>query len=176
MINTTEIYAKYYKDLVGFSYNIIKSHTRAEDAVGELFKRFVRTSGRLTFSSEDMIRGWLYKALRRVCYTIHKKESKYLELSDAEAENIQDESDFVKDSLQQEDSSAVLEMLKKEIESLPPKQKRAILLRYFSGNIMSYADIAKKTKSNENAVGFHISKATDRLRSRLVAKWQTQQT
>lgn len=175
MINTTEIYAKYYNDLVGFSYNIIKSHAKAEDAVGELFKRFVRTSERITFISEDMVRGWLYKALRRVCYTIYKKESKYLELSDQDAENIRDDRDFLKDSLQLEDSNAVLEMLKEEIESLPPKQKRAILLRYFSGNIMSYADIAKKTKSNHNAVGFLISKATDRLRSRLVAKWQTQQ-
>lgn len=176
MINTTEIYAKYYNDLIGFSYNIIKSHAKAEDAVGELFKRFIKTSRRITFISEDMVRGWLYKALRRVCYTIYKKESKYLELSDQDAVNIRDDRDFLKDSLQLEDSSAVLKMLKKEIEKLPPKQKQAILLRYFSGNIMSYADIAEKTNSNDNAVGFLISKATDRLRSRLVAKWQTQQT
>jgi RNA polymerase sigma factor (sigma-70 family) len=174
MINISDIYTKYYSELIAFSYNITKSQQKAEDAVSELFRRFVRTSQRLVFVSEDMVRAWMYKALRRCCYTIYKKESKYLTLTDAETENIVDEKDFLKDSCNKEKVDQHLQMLNEEITKLPPKQQQVILLRYFSGGIMSYAEIAKRTGSNENAVGFHISKATDKLRSRLVAKWQTQ--
>jgi RNA polymerase sigma factor (sigma-70 family) len=178
MTNVAEIYSKYYTNLIGFSYRITKSHALAEDAVSELFKRLTRvisTRG-VTFNSEELLSGWLHKSLRRCCYTLMKKESRYLDLDETSTSLIPDETNALEESSKNQEAKELLTLLNEEIQQLPPKQKRAILLRYFSGKIMSYDDIAKKTKSNDNAVGFLLNKATNKLKSRLVAKWQTQQT
>lgn len=178
MTNVAEIYASNYKELVCFSYKITKSYTLAEEAVSELFKRLnriVNTRG-ITFDSIDLMRGWLFKSLRGCCLTLLKKESKYVDLDKSCIESVVDETDVLQQKADSQDAVSLSILLNEEIKQLTPKQQQVILLRYFSGGIMSYAEIARRTNSNESAVGFLISKATDKLKSRLVAKWQTQQT
>ena len=177
MINVAEIYSNNYNALLMFSNNITKSHHLAEDAVSELFKKINSALNRkCRFNSTTQLHSYIYKALRGCCYTLMKKESRYLSLDSEDSAMLLDEKDALKETSDHEEQQAILKLLMCEVRKLPPKQRQAIKLRYFSGDIMPTKEIARRTKSNDSAVGFLISKAKSKLKNRLVAKWQTQQT
>jgi RNA polymerase sigma-70 factor, ECF subfamily len=164
-------YSNYYDIMVRYSYSITRCHYWAEDAVGEMFRRFIK----MEFDDEEGAKRWMYVVTKNFSLKILKKNKRYVSFDEDEDTRIPDETNFLEDSINKEKIESLLKFVLKEINKLPEKEAKAMKLRYLTGKVLDYETISRKTNSTKNAVGFLLHNATRKLK-RLVAKWQNKQT
>jgi RNA polymerase sigma factor (sigma-70 family) len=132
------IYFKYFTNLYEYGMRISGDSEIIKDTIHDLFVKLWKNKANL--GDVTSLRAYLLVALRRALYNNLQKSSRkpVVEISEnAPFEMVFSvESDYIK----KESASAQNQKLKNALDSLTPRQKEVIYLRYFEE--MDYSDIA----------------------------------
>jgi RNA polymerase sigma-70 factor (ECF subfamily) len=166
-----EIISRYQKPLFNFFYRMVGRREVAEDLVQETFLKVYRFGS--TFRGEDAkFSTWLYSVAGNQCRDYIRSSSRRPEISVEELEKEIAE-DFesvlsspsispVEDHLIRMELQAALKLV---INSLPAKERMAILLREYQG--LEYKEIARALSCPMGSVKVLLFRARKRIRERL---------
>lgn len=166
-----ELFARFQKPLFNFFYRMLGRRETAEDLVQETFIKLCRFG--YTFRGSDAkFTTWLYSVAGNQCrdYLRHSARRPEVPVADLEQNHTDDISDVpapagdspVEDHLIRMETRAAIEAA---IESLPEKERMAIILREYQG--LEYKEIAEALNSPIGSVKVLIFRARQRLRDRL---------
>ncbi|HUV04967.1 MAG TPA: sigma-70 family RNA polymerase sigma factor [Armatimonadota bacterium] len=165
-----ELFARFQKPLFNFFYRMVGRRETAEDLVQETFLKLCRF-GRSFRGSDAKFTTWLYSVAGNQCrdYLRHTARRPETPLPDLEQNHSGDLTDLtaaddspVEDYLIRMEVRAALESA---IESLPEKERVAIVLREYHG--LEYREIAEVLGSPIGSVKVLIFRARQRLRDKL---------
>ncbi len=132
----------------------------AQDYVQEAFMKAYQAYPRLRADSN--CRAWLYKIATNCAYTALRRGKREVVLDDS----------LVADGLPPPDETAarnlILESARQIIETLPVKQRAAVVMRHIQG--FEYDEIAQALDCSEESARAHVSLAVRRLRRELDAQ------
>lgn len=156
----TWVYREHYPALCYFVNRLVQDQSAAEDVVDELFANLYRhQSG---FSDEEHLKAYLYRSAHhaslnhlRSIGNARKRESDYLQSSDAWNESVQHE--IIRAESYNEIYQAIL--------SLPPQCSKVIQAAYLQG--LKNSEIAEQLGISEQTVKNHKQHGMKLLRSRI---------
>ncbi|MDO6738862.1 RNA polymerase sigma factor [Wenyingzhuangia sp. 2_MG-2023] len=152
----------YYKKLYVYAYSLTNDYALAEDIVQNVFMKIWENRKKLNI--KESLKSFLYKAVYNDFVNSFRKKQSSLLLDKIYWETINEMTD---EEYFQETASKI-ELLKKEIESLPNKCKQIFLLSKEEGltnvEIASYLDVSIKS------VEAHITNAYHILRKKIEIK------
>jgi len=163
------IFHKYYNSLVYFFKKDASEH--AEDLTQETFIRVYK--GIHEFQWRSSFDTWIFRIAINVKMTYletrkrRKEKALVLPLEEAPVELLDDNSTPIEEVLQKE----VLEKLHEAVDSLPPRMRQCIKLRYSDG--LSYQEIATLLQITEETVHAHLEQGKRKL-SELLGKYLKQ--
>ncbi|MFW5719846.1 MAG: RNA polymerase sigma factor [Candidatus Dojkabacteria bacterium] len=158
----TELYNYYVKDVYRFSYAMLLDQGEAEDVTSQVFLEFYRKIQEITWQGVSL-KNWLFTTARFTIYRKWKKPATYEYNDDRHTEN-EAEISFTDEILTKD----MLEIVKKEIEAMKPKEREVIILRLWEEN--SFTDIATILQSTESAVKKRFYRSIEKLRAQLKEK------
>ena len=139
------------------AYRFLGDRVEAEDAVQEAFLRIFHAANR--YQPTARFRTYLYRILTRLCLDqIQKKRPVYRQ----ELSHVIDKAPSAGECLVARECE---DDVRRALAALPPKQRMAVLLRYYEG--LSYADIATALDSTVKAVERLLARARATLQGRL---------
>lgn len=143
------LYEQYADMLYRVSFSLLQNKADAEDAVMDVFERYLRARKR--FVSSEHEKAWLLKvAVNRCRDLLRKKKFRlYTPLEEVTSLPAEEQTVF--------DFSAIL--------SLPQEQKEVILLYYFED--MKVEEIGEVLSASTSAVKMRLVRARESLRERL---------
>ncbi len=134
------IYQEYANKMYNYGCQFTRQHEWVSDCIQELFTEMI--SKRHTLGDAPSIKFYLFKALRRKIVRRLKQEEKYIRDEQyLSSENFNILKDTSVKFIDQEFSDQQKEIISKECNKLPPRQKEALLLYFYEG--MSYQEIAQ---------------------------------
>lgn len=145
-----------YPRALRFALHMVGSREDAEEAVQDTFVRVYHNLKR--FRDDARFEPWLFRILANRCRTLLAKRTRhnsiiqYGDLPDRVGATNDEERDWT-------------EEVYKLLETLPPEQKEAFLLRHVED--MAYEDIAAVTGVGLSALRMRVKRACDTLRTRL---------
>ena len=149
----------YYDSLFDYAKNLSRDAYRADDIVQNVFIRVWENRGNL--KKILTLKPYLFKSVYNEFITLNHKdvattalEKKYIEEMDA--------------YLTQEDGDRferLMDLVKREIDQLPPKCRETFLLSRSEG--LSYVEIAQYLKVSQKTVEHHMSNAFRILREKI---------
>jgi RNA polymerase sigma-70 factor (ECF subfamily) len=162
---------KYRKPVINFLYRMVRNRTAAEDLAQEVFLRVYRARGEYAPSAKFTT--WLFRiatnlALNAVRDTRYQQMEVSIdqpvagEESDQPAVSVADERPGIEQELMQRDRAA---FIRRAIESLPEKQRAAVLLHKYQE--LDYDEIAKILRCSESALKSLLFRAYETLRVQL---------
>lgn len=145
-------------------YGFLRNKEDAEDITQEVFIQIYNTISQ--FRGEASIETWIYRiAVNRSLNQIKRNKIKHL-FQDIDSTSLSFGNDLNSlDILTQKQES---EIVQKEIDKLPKKQKTAFTLYEYSG--YSYAQIAEIMKTSKSAVESLLHRARQSLRKQIEKK------
>jgi RNA polymerase sigma-70 factor (family 1) len=155
------LFRKYYRILCSHALRLVYSKEIAEDIVAEIFCRF--WSDQVYLNITTSYRAYLFKAVRFSSYNylrweLTKKNNRFdFENFIADVNSLRPEETMLFDELSEE--------IGRVIEDLPSQCKKVFLLSRFENK--KYREIADELGISIKAVEGHVSKALEKLRSRL---------
>jgi RNA polymerase sigma-70 factor, ECF subfamily len=152
-----EIVLRYQQHAWKIAYRFLDDSMEAEDVAQEAFLKILQAAPR--YRPTASFRTYLYRVLTRLC--IDRARKKQPALAD-DLPEVADSSTGPADQLMEREQGAQLRMA---LDSLPPNQKAAIILRHYEG--LSYREIAQSLSVTPKAVESLISRARAALQSRL---------
>lgn len=165
MLNTEEnsfenVYDQHYQNVFRTAFLLMKNRDDAKDITQEVFVRFIQS--RKSIKNHDGIKSWLHRVTVNCAIDlIKKRRMKSLNAIESEqSERQTPEEEF----LQKETRNLLL----RELDVLPDKQKRALILRFFEG--LSISEIARFTGLTNGSTRVTITRALLKLRKRLYKK------
>jgi len=156
----SEIYQRYNKLLMIYTFRKLKSTEEAKDLVQELFADF--WNARLILEIQTTLSGYLYKTALNKMLNIfrHKKISdQYLSSLQKLIETDNSVTDYL---IREKDIQAIIE---KEISLLSPKVREVFDLR--RKEFLSNKEIAERLDISEHTVATHMKKALKKLKLKL---------
>ena len=169
------LFGRYQKPLFNFFFRMVARRETAEDLVQDTFIKVCRFGH--TFSgSEAKFTTWLYSVAGNQCrdhlrHASRRPETSMVEMGEMEEDFLEN---HVTDQTSQAGSSSVEEhvlrmelqsMLKQAVQTLPEKERTAIVLREYQG--LEYKEIAEVLGCPIGSVKVLIFRARQRLRDRL---------
>ena len=148
-----EVLRTHERQIFTLAYRLMGNVPDAQDAAQEVYLRLYRQIG--SFDEEREFRPWLNRITANVCTDMLRKRRAMVPLDSVESSSA-DRPDQALDMEQRR------ELVNRALESLPPKQRAAIVLRDVEG--LSTAEVAEVLASTETTVRSQIS--TGRLRIR----------
>ena len=146
-------------EILAYLIRLLGDQHDAEDACQETFLRAYRAFNRLAAGTNA--RAWLYKIATNIAFNTWKRRRREKARSvDMDWETLPFDSTSVLN--RREDLRAVARAL----ETLPPKQRAALMQRQFQG--LSYAEIALTLGCSEEAARANVYQAIKKLREMLV--------
>lgn len=145
-----------YPRALRFALHMVGSREDAEEAVQDTFVRVYHNLRR--FRDDARFEPWLFRILANRCRTLLAKRARhstviqYGDLPDRIGATTDEERDWT-------------EEVYKVLDTLPPEQKEAFLLRHVED--MAYEDIAAVTGVGLSALRMRVKRACDTLRLRL---------
>ncbi len=152
-----EIVEFYYPRCLRFARNMLGNDQDAEEAVQDAFVRVHDSFPR--FREDARFDPWLFRILANRCRTLMARSRRHhalIEYGDLPLSASAPEEDFGADWAEE---------VRMVLESLPPEQKEAFLLRHVED--LSYEDIAAVTGVGLSALRMRVKRACDTLRVRL---------
>lgn len=162
MLNAEEnsfenIYDQHYQRVFRTAYQLIKNRDDAKDITQEVFVRFIQS--RKTIKNHDRIKSWLHRVAVNCAIDLIKKRSmKSPNIVESEQSKYQTPEE---DYLQEETHYLLI----RELDDLPDKQKRALILRFFEG--LPISEVAQFTGLTNGSTRVTITRALLKLRKRL---------
>ena len=144
------VYERYADMLYRLAYTHLGSAHDAEDAVSDVFVKYLQTSP--TFRNEEHEKAWFLRVLINRCHDLHRRKTLRTCTSLDEVAEI-----AATDTKDTELLDAVMK--------LPENIKSAILLHYFEG--FSLEEIAKILQTSEAAVKMRLMRGRTMLKKQL---------
>ncbi|MGI8908306.1 MAG: RNA polymerase sigma factor [Candidatus Sumerlaeaceae bacterium] len=152
-------------DLYAFVLSILRNHEDAADIHQECLVRVYRSLPKLRDLSK--FAGWIMRMAVNQCNTQRASRSaRVVSMEDVVAPGTEARPMFVQEADSPREVTAHHELqkhLNTAIDSLPPKQKTAILL--YEVEMMSVRDIAELLECSEGVVKFNLFEARKKLRT-----------
>jgi len=158
----TSLYNDYYNLLNNYGYKFTRNGNLIEDAIHDLFVRLWTTRSNL--GSPDSIKNYLYKSLRNTLLRKIKAEEKYTGI-DTEEYPFGFEVTYNNQAGLAIEEKEFREKVKAVINTLPPRQKEIIYLRFYEG--LSYDEIADIMSISINSAYKLLYKALENLQQTL---------
>ncbi|NLJ41229.1 MAG: RNA polymerase sigma factor [Clostridiales bacterium] len=145
-----KVYKMYADMLFRISYSALLSKEDAEDAVHEVFMKYLNRKPH--FKSSEHEKAWLIRVTLNQCKDIgrRKKIRKYTPLDE-----------IIESPKVKEDSIGILE----QVFALPEKYKTAIILHYFEG--YSIEEISSALKLTKSAVKMRLLRGREYLKKEM---------
>ncbi|HZU37382.1 MAG TPA: sigma-70 family RNA polymerase sigma factor [Gemmataceae bacterium] len=139
------------------AYRFLGDPVEAEDAVQDAFLRVFHAAAR--YQPTARFRTYLYRIITRLCLDhIQKKKPVYRQ----ELNHVIDQAPSAAERLSNLECEADV---RRALANLPPKQRMAVLLRYYEG--LGYAEIADALETTVKAVERLLARARATLENRL---------
>jgi RNA polymerase sigma-70 factor (ECF subfamily) len=146
---------KHNREIYAYLWRMLRDPLDAEDALQESFLRAFR--GFPYLKNEDNLRAWFYKIATNVAYTYLKQrtlhENRTAKLDEASSPAFQPNPD----------QAEIMEAVRIAVESLPQKQRAALVLRNYQG--FEYTEIAQILKCSEDTARANVYQALKKLRN-----------
>lgn len=151
-----ELVRRHYAHVAGLAYRLLGRSDAAEDAAQDVFLKLA--TGRARFAGRSRFNTWLTRIVMNLCidYRRRKKDARTLP---------EDLPQPHEDALSPADQDYVAQRVKAAIETLPERQRTALIL--FRYQNQSYKQIAAATGWSESAVESLIIRAYATLREQL---------
>lgn len=150
------LFKLHYEPLCLFVMNYVKDKDQAEDIVQAVFSSLWSKKDRLDWG--DKITHYLYKAAKNNALDHIRKHKHETRVEDAFFDDISAEGSFSKDSIE----SIQLILVKKAIQTLPPRCREVFTLQKMSG--MTYKEIAEDMGISVKTVENQMIKALAMIR------------
>lgn len=154
--------ADHHDEIFRYLWRLLAHAQEAEDLTQEVFMRAYRAYDRLRPDSN--IRAWLYKIATNCAYTTlkHAKHDPLPLIDEAPDGRLQPH--------QQVSHDETLAEIQGAIETLPSKQRAALIMRYL--HELDYAEIADALNCSEDSARANVYQALRRLRHDLTGETQ----
>lgn len=152
-----DVYDKHYQRVFRTAYHLIKNRDDAKDITQEVFVRFIQS--RKAIKNPDGIKSWLHRVTVNCSIDLIKKRNMK---SPNTIESEQSKSQTPEEDYLQKEAHYLLLC---ELDDLPDKQKRALILRYFEG--LPISEVAQFTGLTNGSARVTITRALLKLRKRL---------
>ncbi|MEQ1885127.1 MAG: sigma-70 family RNA polymerase sigma factor [Bryobacteraceae bacterium] len=153
--------------VIHFLYRMVQNPSVSEELAQEVFLRVYRS--RSTYEPTAKFRTWLYRIATHVALNSIRdrknekgQQSLDVEIADGIAMEVPDHSPTAEQSLVRE---ARVAEIRKAIQTLPERQRAAVLLHKYEG--MDYAQIGEALGMSESALKSLLFRAYETLRRRL---------
>jgi RNA polymerase sigma-70 factor, ECF subfamily len=151
--------------VVHFLYRMVPNQAVAEELAQEVFLRVYRS--RASYEPTAKFTTWLFRIATHLALN-HIRDGRYEKTHESIDDEAQVSRQFSDGALNVEESmvrEAKLAEVRAAIESLPPKQKAAVLMHKYQE--MEYAQIAGALQCSESALKSLLFRAYETLRARL---------
>lgn len=161
-----KLYAITYRAQYAFAKKYLHDGCLAQDAVQEVYIRALNYIGRL--KEPGCFNSWLCQINFRVCYDMAVKNRCFCgEIMDIDTVSVTDE------AVSSNPEALLLwradrEDLRQALESLPLKERNAVVLKYIAE--LSLADIARTMRCSISSVSRYLSRGQQKLRQKLGAE------
>jgi len=171
-ISFEKLVKEYREKIVNVIYQFIGDKEEAEDLAIEVFLRVYRARER--YKPRAKFTTWLYKIAANLCLNEIRKKTRFQTVSLSESipseaeeklmliEKIADSSPSPQDILEEKERNT---LIRKAIDSLPAKQRIAIVLQIYEG--LSYKEISKILNCSVKSVERRLYRARTNLKEKL---------
>jgi len=157
LTNFNLIVENHSREIYAYLWRMLRDPLDAEDALQESFLQAFRGFPHL--KNDDNLRAWLYKIATNTAYTHLRRrtrhENRTAELDEASLPAFQPDTG----------QAEIMETVRIAVESLPPKQRSALVLRNYQG--FEYTEIAQILKCSEDSARANVYQALKKLRNLL---------
>lgn len=155
-----DYYQEYYPALFNYGLKFIRNEDMVKDAIQDCFYDLYLHPEKL--KKIERPKNYLIGALRNLLLKQINQLKKTTEIYEMESFQVSIEDAII----EKENKTINLGKLKVAIESLTPKQKEVLYLRFYEG--LSYEDIEKITSTNYQSTRNLMSKALKNLREAVI--------
>ncbi len=152
---------KYYKEIVYFTFKIVKDQELAKDITQEAYTRVSELLAQNKLE-EDNIRAFLYKVAKNIALDEKRKDKRVTKIQ-------YEEDNFFIPKIEQPDEITVknnqYEQLLKIIDTLPTRSKEAFILHSIDG--YTRKEISEMMGITVSAVEKHINRAIKKLQEKI---------
>jgi RNA polymerase sigma factor (sigma-70 family) len=154
----------YYNDLFRYGIKFTADKDLTKDIIGQFFLHI--WDHRDKFSAADNVKCYLIVSYKRFLIDYLKKISRQLNLPDNETSSVEYSYEEYIIASQEKEYTRIL--LTKIIESLPPREKQLVQLRYYDQ--LSYKEISDKTSLSMRTVYNKLHEAIKRIRGHALSE------
>ena len=159
----SELMRRHYKGVVNYIYRFTHVQENSEDLAQEVFMRIYKSAK--NYEPEAKFSTWLYKIATNVCLTNVKKKKPDYSLDEI-VENsgeVSDSHSTISDELLYR--KEIKTMIVKAMESLPEREKIAIMLCKYQG--LSYEEVSQVLDCSVGAVKAYVHRGRMKLIDKL---------
>ncbi|MEO8468249.1 MAG: sigma-70 family RNA polymerase sigma factor [Chloroflexota bacterium] len=143
-----DLLERYGRDIQGVAYLILRDRAAAEDVVVETLLTAMERGDALR--DPDALRPWLLRIATNQALSVRRRESRLVHLR------------VVPDAAVHDPDTADRLALLSVIDSLPPRMRAAVVLRYYAD--LSVRDVSEALGTSQNTVKTQLREALERLR------------
>lgn len=154
------VYERHHQSVFRTAYRLMKNRDDAKDITQEVFIRYIQS--RKNIRNHEGTKSWLHRVTINCAIDLLKKRSKKLPTTE--------ESEHLKRGTPEENylQKETHYLLLRELDDLPDKQKRALILRFFEG--LTISEIASFVGLTNGFTRVTITRALIKQRRRLFKK------
>ncbi len=153
---------RYYSVLRRYGLKFMIDESTVEDCIQELFLQLWQN--RLQINDTCSVKHYLLKSLRNHIIQYLRTEKHFIDLDTDWDCTLPKETDAETLMIQEEDLSHQMSELKRQLLTLPVREREALYLRYYEN--LSVPEIAEMMHVNRQSVSNFLQKALSKLRSR----------
>ena len=163
-----EIYRTYYQQLYTYGYKWLRNSTLVEDCIQDLFIKLMRNRENLALPNS--VRNYLFTSLRMMALDKLKGRSyDVLFLDEEHGKDFPLEWSFDEEMIRNEEDKIRYRRLQEALDTLTPRQREAIFLRYIQG--ISYEEVSGILELSPKATYKLVARALASLKEILVIAW-----
>lgn len=149
--------ARHGDEIYRYAWQLTRNQADADDLYQDTLLKAFRAVGRL--DADANYRAWLYRICSNTFISDRRKRAREHPLTDAIEQSTPD---MPRDQDGQLDARDLLGEVQEYVDTLPPKQRMALILRKYHD--MSYTEIAQTLHSSEPAARANVHQALRKLR------------
>ena len=161
----TQMVEMLHKKLCTYAYNLTGNQEWSEDIVQTVYINIWEKKKKI--KSDIDLTNYLYKSIYNAFIDQYRKQRQVFSIEKVHIETL---NTFIQETSESQ-KNRLMELVRKEIENLPPKCKKVFLLSRQDG--LTNIEIAEYLNISKKSVEGHITKAFTRLREQLGAQYET---